>query len=92
VYILATVRQPVSRWLVSRYANEDELTVQEVLKDWEQFLLPQEIDQQTCYRVYHASFRDFLYRQDIVQTVGVTISGINTLIADRLWEGLFGDE
>jgi DNA-binding transcriptional MerR regulator len=92
VYILATVRQPVSHWLVSRYANEDELTVQEVLKDWEQFLLPQEIDQQTCYRVYHASFRDFLYRQDIVQTVGVTISGINTLIADRLWEGLFGDE
>jgi serine/threonine-protein kinase len=92
VYILATVRQPVSRWLVSRYANEDELTVQEVLKDWEQFLLPQEIDQQTCYRVYHASFRDFLYRQDIVQAAGVTISGINTLIADRLWEGLFGDE
>jgi hypothetical protein len=92
VYILATVRQPVSRWLVSKYANEDELTVQEVLKEWEQFLLPQEIDLQTCYRVYHASFRDFLYRQDIVQAAGVTISGINTLIADRLWEGLFGDE
>jgi len=92
VYILATVRQPVSRWLVSRYANEDELTVQEVLKEWKQFLLPQEIDLQTCYRVYHASFRDFLYRQDIVQAAGVTISGINTLIADRLWEGLFGDE
>lgn len=92
VYILATVRQPVSCWLVSRYANEDELTVQEVLKEWEQFLPPQEIDRQTCYRVYHASFRDFLYRQDIVQAAGVTISGINTLIADRLLEGLFGDE
>lgn len=92
VYILATVRQPVSRWLVSKYAKEDELTVQEVLKEWEQFLLPQEIERQTCYRVYHASFRDFLYRQDIVQAAGVTISGINTLIADRLWEGLFGDE
>jgi hypothetical protein len=44
------------------------------------------------WSVYHASFRDFLNRQEIIQAAGVTIQGINELIADYLWAGLFGDE
>jgi hypothetical protein len=92
VYILGEIRQPVSRRLISEYAEEKQLTVQDVLDEWEQFLHEQEIDNQTCYSIYHASFQDFLHRKDIVQAAGVDIPDINAMIADRLWEGLFGDE
>lgn len=92
VYILAEVREPVSRNLICDFSDEDALTVQEVLDEWDQFLHEQQIDSQTRYSVYHASFRDFLHRKDIVQAAGVTIKEINALIADDLWEDLFGDE
>jgi len=46
----------------------------------------------TLHCVYHASFRDFLHREDIVQAAGVTIQDINALIAGDLWGVLFGDE
>jgi len=92
VYILGEIRQPVSRRLISEYAQEDQLTVQDVLDEWQQFLHDQSSDNQTCYSIYHASFQDFLHRKDIVQAAGVDIKDINAMIADRLWEGLFGDE
>ncbi|NEO48236.1 MAG: hypothetical protein F6K55_30605 [Moorea sp. SIO4A3] len=92
VYILGEIRQPVSRRTISKYASEEQLTVQDVIDEWEQFLNEQPIDDQTCYSIYHASFQDFLHRKDIVQAAGVDIKDINGMIADRLWEGLFGDE
>jgi hypothetical protein len=42
------------------------------------------------YSVYHASFQEFLHRRDIVQAAGLTLKNISALIADRLWEDLFG--
>lgn len=88
VYILAEVRQPVSRPLIAEFAKEDELTVQEVLDEWEQFLHRHRINEQTRHSVYHASFIEFLHRKDIVQAAGVTIEGINGLIDDSL-SGLY---
>jgi hypothetical protein len=92
VYVLSVARQPVSRHLIADFTTEDALTVQEVLDEWDQFLHSDIIDGQTRYSVYHTSFRDFLHRKDIVQAAGVTITGINKLIADNLWEGLFGEK
>lgn len=92
VYILAEVRESVSRDLICDFSDEDALTVQEVLDEWDQFLHEQQIDSQTRYSVYHASFRDFLHRKDIVQAAGITVKEINALIANDLWEELFGDE
>ncbi|BAY80500.1 hypothetical protein NIES25_69880 (plasmid) [Nostoc linckia NIES-25] len=92
IYIMGEIHQPVSRSLISEYAEEKELTVQDVLNEWEQFLHKQLIEKQTCYSIYHASFLDFLHRKDIVQAAGVEIRKINAMIADVLWKGLFGDE
>ena len=92
VYILVEIRRPVSRQLVSSLANEDDLTVQEVLDEWGQFLHKQIEDGQNRYSVYHLSFRDFLHRKDIVQAANVTIEGINAVIADALWQSLSNDE
>jgi len=68
------------------------LTVQEVLDEWEQFLHKQSVEQETCYSVYHASFRDFLHRKDIVQAAGVSLKAIKKQKSDTLWEAMFGDE
>jgi hypothetical protein len=97
VYVMCEVRQPVSRKLISEFAtNEemrvDELTVQEVLDEWSQFLHEQLSTDGTRYSIYHSSFRDFLHRKDIVQAARVTIKDINALIADNLWVQLFGKE
>jgi len=92
VYVLAELREPVSRQTIASFAREDVSIVQEVLDGWRQFLHDEAADGQTRYSVYHSSFSDFLYRKDIVQPVGETIiQDINTLIVDDLTGGI-GDE
>ncbi|MEQ9553441.1 MAG: hypothetical protein RIM23_27945 [Coleofasciculus sp. G3-WIS-01] len=88
VYVLAEARKPVSSSLISQFAGEDALTVQEVLDDWDQFLREEQIEGQTRYSIYHASFQDFLHRKEIVKKAGITIRDINALIADNLAEEL----
>jgi hypothetical protein len=97
VYILCEARQPLSRALLSRFATDaelevDQLQVQEVLDEWKQFLLDDHVEQETRYGMYHVSFREFLHRKDIVQAAGLTIEGVNALIADTLWADVFGTE
>jgi Effector-associated domain 10 len=81
VYILGEVKQPVSRQQICDFSGEDTRTVQTVLNEWEQFLHKLLKDDQKRYSVYHASFRDFLHRKDILEETGLTIPGIHLLIA-----------
>lgn len=95
IYVLCEARQPLSRKLLTDFAGDaelpaDELQVQEVLDDWRQFLLDDLTPEYTRYSLYHASFREFLHRKDIVQAAGVTIERVNALIADNLWSSVFG--
>jgi hypothetical protein len=93
VYILAEVLQPVPRRLISQFAQENEFIVQAVLDEWDQFLHKLYIDDQIYYSVYHASFRDFLHRKEIVKAYGKTIiEDTNTLITDSYLKNLFEDE
>jgi hypothetical protein len=81
VYILGEVKQPVSRQQICDFSGEDNRTVQTLLNEWEQFLHELLKDEQRRYSVYHASFRDFLHRKDILEKTGLTIPGIHILIA-----------
>jgi hypothetical protein len=95
IYIMCEVRQPVSRELIAQFATDqvmkvDELAVQEVLEEWKQFLHEQRTPERLLYSLYHASFRDFLHRKEIVHAAGVTIKDVNGLIANNLWESVFG--
>ena len=92
VYHLAESHQPISRQLISEYVGDQELTVQEVLDEWQQFLHQQPLEGEICYSVYHASFRDFLHRKDVVQAAGVSLKAIKKQKSDILWEAMFGDE
>lgn len=67
IYFLAELREPVSRRFLADLSCEKALTVQQVLNEWKQFLRELQVDNQERFSIYHQSFRDFLYRQDIVQ-------------------------
>jgi hypothetical protein len=93
VYVLSEIRQPVSRNLITQFANSpdlkiDELMVQEVLDEWNQFLHEQDSEYGRVYSVYHASFRDFLHRQETTRAANVTINDINALIAEDMMNDL----
>jgi hypothetical protein len=93
VYILCEVRQPASRQLITDFASTDdlpvdELMVQEVLDEWDQFLHEQSCYDTICYSIYHQSFRDFLYNQQTTKAAGVSIQDINRMIADDLFDAI----
>jgi hypothetical protein len=96
VYILSETPKPIPYDEIVYYIKytgepEAELTVQEVLDKWEQFLHKQRVYQQTFYRLYHDSFRRFLNRKDIVEKAGIAIKEIKGLMADSIWQDLLGD-
>ena len=88
VYILGEVREPVSRRKICDFSGEDEYAVQQVLNEWKQFL-HELMKEEKRYSVYHSSFRDFLHRQEILETHPVTLPGIHQLIAKnelKVWD------
>ena len=88
IYVMCALKSAVSREMIVKYSQEDNLTVQEVLKGWTQFLQEQKTYQPPRYRFYHESFRDFLQRQDIVEAAGVILPEISAEIANKMDEGL----
>jgi hypothetical protein len=88
IYVMCALKSAVSCEMIVQYSQEDNLTVQEVLKDWTQFLQEQKNYQPPRYRFYHESFRDFLLRQDIVQAAGVSLSEISAVVANNMGKGL----
>jgi hypothetical protein len=92
VYVMCVLRSAASREVVAKYSKQNELSVQEVLDGWAQFLQKQENYQPPRYRFYHESFRDFLHRLDIVQAAGVNLPNISAEVADIMTGALFGDE
>ena len=91
IYLLTKTRKPVSCDILADFAEEDALSVQEVLDDWQQFLR-RNSDNPPDYSINHASFQRFLHRKDVVQEAGVSLRDIETAISDNLWEDLYGDE
>jgi len=63
--------------------------VQEVLDEWDSFLWKPLVDGVNRYHLYHSSFRDFLYRHDIIQAAGVDLQDIHGMIGGRLFDDLF---
>lgn len=88
IYVMCALKSAVSREMIVKYSQEDNLTVQEVLKGWTQFLQEQKTYQPSRYRFYHESFRDFLIRQDIVEAAGVSLPEISAEVANNMGEGL----
>ncbi|MDJ0716324.1 MAG: hypothetical protein QNJ54_19285 [Prochloraceae cyanobacterium] len=84
VYVMCALRSAASRLIIAKYSKQNELTVQEVIDGWTQFLQKQETYDPPRYRFYHESFRDFLHRRDIVEAAGVSLPDISGEIDDNM--------
>jgi hypothetical protein len=62
VCYLGAAREPVSVVQLAEWAKLPPMRVQEVIRDWRQFLNEETgPGGERLYRIYHASFQDFLY-------------------------------
>lgn len=85
IYVLSEVREPVSRPLLAQLTEVAEYALRPILKEWEQFLRMQQVEGETRYTVYHASFSDFLKEQ--AEDSGVDLEDVNRRIAINLAQG-----
>jgi hypothetical protein len=84
--ILATVREPVSIAAIQEWTRLDTPRIVEVVRDWRPFLNEERTaNRQSLFRVYHASFQEFLaqegpglrpYHELIAQTILRKIPGM----------------
>ncbi|TBA29348.1 ATP-binding protein [Rhizobium ruizarguesonis] len=58
---LATVREPVAVSALQEWSKVDPPRIRDVIREWRQFLNEETLpNQERRYRIYHASFQDFL--------------------------------
>jgi lambda repressor-like predicted transcriptional regulator len=88
VYVMCALKSAASREVIAKYSKQNELTVQEILDGWAQFLQKQENYQPPRYRFYHESFRDFLHNLEIIKAAGVSLPDISAEVAENMTEGL----
>ena len=64
--ILATVREPVSLGAIQEWTHVDAARIRDVIRDWRPFLNENQSEMgEPLYRVYHASFQDFLAEEGV---------------------------
>ena len=56
-------QQGISAEFIAETIDEDEYDVEAVLENWIEFLQQQQIEGEIYYRLYHSSFRNWLYQQ-----------------------------
>ena len=88
LYLLCELARPVSVDLLALIMQQvrpeiDVYEIQRVLDEWSAFLRPTDDGRRS---IYHDTFRGFLRRQDVVESVGLSLPRINGVIADVLWE------
>lgn len=81
IYILAEVRRPVSVKKICDFSSEDSFKVEEVIKEWKQYLHVLRKNGQIRYSVYHSSFRDFLHRKDVLASHPITLQSVHDRIS-----------
>jgi hypothetical protein len=95
---LAVVREPIPIELIASYSGVDRPRVRAVLREWSPFLQDELVEHggevRRCWRIYHASFLDFLARKDEIAdesgdiTDRVGLDHARAAVADDLWSGI----
>lgn len=85
IYVLALVREAVSRRLLAELTEIADYQLRPILRQWEQFLRLQQVEGDTRYTIYHASFSDFLKEE--AEDSGVNLEDIKRRIADNFSKG-----
>jgi len=77
IYVISKAREAVSRGWIARSVGETDFKVQQVLKKWDSFLRQQQVSGEIRYSIYHNSFREFLAKDETVQSAGVDVEELN---------------
>jgi len=77
IYVISKAREAVSRRWIAKSVGETDFKVQQVLKKWDSFLRQQQVSGESRYSIYHNSFREFLAKDETVQSAGVNVEELN---------------
>lgn len=93
---LTVVKEPVSIDLVRDFSKvDDRRRIRAVISEWQQFLHEERVeyqeDIQYRYRLYHASFFDFIAAKQEIANERVDLKAAHGQIADTLWKELFDE-
>lgn len=64
IYFLATAQESVTVWQISSWSDLKPARVLAAIRDWREFLDEEVAGEVKRYRIYHASFREFLAGKD----------------------------
>ncbi len=92
LFILVEVGTAIPCEMIAEIAQADEYEVQKVLDKWVEYLRTQEIDGDTCYSFYHASFLDFLKGKKELSTTRKLFKEVNQGIVDFYKREMDADE
>jgi hypothetical protein len=63
VCILGVAQEPVTVQQIANWTKLEKGQVKESIRLWREFLEEEQVGKERCYRIYHASFQDFLKEQ-----------------------------
>lgn len=94
---LTVAKKPISVDLIAGFSGVDSRArISGVLEDFAQFLYQETMEHegvvQKRFRLYHASFHDFIAAKDQVAEERVNLREVRRRMALNLYEGLYGDE
>jgi hypothetical protein len=89
ICVLAVMTEPVSLDDVSGWTKIKRRTVQRIVQAWEPFLLESLSNEEQLYRLYHASFAEFLAKQVDLRNYSELVA---TAIEDKIERARQGNE
>jgi len=84
LYILLEIKTAIPCEMIAGIAKVDECDVEAVLDEWVEYLKKQNVDGDTCYTIYHASFFDFLKGKREMDSKRKIFKEVNQRIAEYL--------
>ncbi|WP_445173305.1 ATP-binding protein [Microcoleus sp.] len=87
IYVISKAREAVSRGWIAKSVGETDFKVQQLLKKWDSFLRQQQVSGEIRYSIYHNSFREFLAKDETVQSAGVNVEELNRQGMNKRIEG-----
>ncbi len=84
LFILVEIGTPIPCEMMAEIAEQDEAEVGKVLDEWFEYLTVQEIQGESCYSIYHASFLDFLKSKRELKATRKVFDEVNGRITDYL--------
>ena len=92
LFILVEIGTAIPSEMIAEIAQADEFEVQQVLDEWVEYLRTQEIEGDTCYSFYHASFLNFLKKKKELKATRKLFKEVNQGIVDFYKREMDADE